>query len=43
MIINEHVGKWQPQLTQGSVESFEGRLSIIRQELVVKREALYKE
>ena len=42
-IIDEHVSQWLPTLNQSSSDSFEGRLSIIRNELVIRRDQLYKE
>lgn len=34
---------WQPHLDAGSSESFEGRLQLIRNELVIKRDQIFKE
>jgi len=42
-IIEEHVALWKPTLTTANTESFEGRLALIKSELVVKREQIFRE
>lgn len=42
-IIDEHVTLWGPTLKPGSQDSFEGRLAIIKNELVVRRDQIYKD
>jgi len=42
-LIEEHVDGWIKSLPMGQKDSFEGRLAIIKNELVVKREQIYRE
>lgn len=42
-IIDEHASMWRPFLLPNNQESFEGRLSLIKNELVVKREKIFEE
>jgi hypothetical protein len=42
-LIEEHVENWIKYIPQGLKDSFEGRLAIIKNELVVKREQIYRD
>jgi hypothetical protein len=42
-LIDEHVEGWIRSIPHGHKDSFEGRLAIIKNELVVKREQIYRE